>query len=121
MAVVSLTILNVWLLRFSRASMYRGGNATDLASEFAAYGLSSQTMYVVGIIKVLAALLLLIGIRYSKLIQPALLIIAVIMSGAIYFHISIEDAWIKSLPAALLLSATLLLLYWQREEYKLKQ
>ena len=115
MATVSLTILNVWLLRFGQASGFRGGNATDMLSEFAAYGLDATVMYGVGAIKILAAITLLLGIRYSKLVFPALCAIIVFMMAAIYFHITIHDAWIKSLPAASLLLASLVLLIWHRK------
>ncbi len=114
MAIVALTILNVWLLRFGQASIYRGGAATDMLSEFSAYGLSANMMYAVGAIKVIAALTLLAGFRFPKLITPALITISLFMSAAIYFHFSINDALIKSLPAALLLLGSLLLLYLQR-------
>jgi len=116
MVTVSLSILNVWLLRFGQASGFRGGSATDMLSEFAAYGLDATVMYGVGTIKVLAAITLLLGIRYSKLVFPALCTITVFMMAAIYFHVAIHDAWIKSLPAAFLLSASIVLLVWHRKE-----
>ena len=37
--ILALGIVNVWLLRSGRATAYRGGNASNLKSEFAAYGL----------------------------------------------------------------------------------
>ena len=114
MAVVSLSILNVWLLRFGQASHFRGGAATDMLSEFAAYGLSPMIMYAVGTLKVLAATALLLGIWYHKLATPALSVISLLMLCAIYFHISIQDDWIKSVPAASLLMGSLILLFMQR-------
>lgn len=114
MVVVSFTILNVWLLRFNRNTIYRGGDASDMISEFAAYGLSTSVLYIVGAIKVLAAVLLLVGIGYSKLVKPASYIISLMMLAAIYFHFSIADEWLKSLPAALMLFSSLLIIYLDR-------
>jgi len=114
MAVVSFTILNVWLFRFSKSTIYRGGDAVDMISEFAAYGLSTSVLYMVGAIKVLSAVLLLIGFGYSKLVKPASYVISVMMLAAIYFHYSIADQWLKSLPAALMLLSSLLIIYLDR-------
>jgi hypothetical protein len=101
---VATTIVNVWLFRSGKQTIYRGGEATDLVSEFAVYGLSENTMYAIGTLKVLAALLMLISIFYKKMELPPLFIIGGLMTAALYFHFSIGDALIKSLPAALLLS-----------------
>lgn len=101
--VVSLTIINVWLVRFDQATQYRGGNASDIFSEFTAYGLSLNMVYIVGTVKVLAALLLLVSIFYKKFEFAPLFTIAGLMTAAVYFHFSIGDALIKALPAALML------------------
>ena len=114
MAFVSITLLNVWLLRFQKSTSYRGGDATDMLSEFAAYGLSDTILYIVGATKVTAAILLLLGLRYSKLVKVTTYTIAALMIGAIYFHFSIQDEWIKSFPAALLLLSSILILYLEK-------
>jgi len=101
--IVSLTIINVWTLRANKNSIYRGGESVDLVSEFLSYGLSVNLMYLVGAIKVIAALFLFISIFFKKLESIPLIIISVLMIGAIYFHFSINDALIKSFPAALML------------------
>ncbi len=48
MLAVSAVVLNVWLFRFSKATIYRGGDATNMLEEFAAYGLSNSIAYLVG-------------------------------------------------------------------------
>lgn len=101
--IVSFTIINVWTFRANKSSIYRGGESVDLVSEFLSYGLSVNLMYLVGAIKVIAALLLLISVFFKKLELIPLLIISVLMIGAIYFHFSINDTLIKSFPAALML------------------
>lgn len=111
MGVVSITVLNVWLLRFNKPTIYRGGQAKTMIEEFAAYGLSETFVYVIGGLKVLAALGLVAGFFYKKLIVPSSLVIAVLMVGAIFMHFKVQDAAIKFLPATLMLLCSLGLLY----------
>ena len=56
MVTVAAVVLNVWLFRFGKATIYRGGDATNMTEEFAAYGLSETMVYLVGGLKILAAL-----------------------------------------------------------------
>jgi uncharacterized membrane protein YphA (DoxX/SURF4 family) len=102
--IVILGLLNVWLLRFSRSTAYRGGNAKSLKEEFAVYGLPDWFMYVVGTLKIGAALALLIGFWVPALIGPAAVLIVLLMLGALAMHFKIKDPMIKSMPAALILA-----------------
>ena len=95
--------------------MYRGGGADNMISEFAAYGLSENTLYLVGILKVLSALTLFFGIFFKKLVFPSLLIISILMTGALYFHFSIGDQLIKSLPASLMLLSCIIIFVLERK------
>ena len=54
--IIGLGILNVWLLRFNKATAYRAGNAKNMKEEFSAYGLPLWFMWVVGGLKILFAL-----------------------------------------------------------------
>jgi hypothetical protein len=36
---VSIIVLNVWLLRFNKATIYRGGDASNMIEEFLVYGI----------------------------------------------------------------------------------
>lgn len=109
--VIALGILNVWLLRFGKASPWRGGSATNMREEFAAYGLSAGVMYLVGFVKVLCALLLLVGIWVPSVTMPAAALIALLMSVAVATHFKIGDSPKKSLPAATLLVLCLLVVF----------
>jgi hypothetical protein len=62
--IVGCGLLNVWLLRFSRATAYRGATAGSMLEEFAAYGLPAWFCYVVGFLKVTSAICLLAGLLY---------------------------------------------------------
>ena len=111
MGIIATTVLNVWLLRFNKPTIYRGGQAKSMLEEFAAYGLSETFVYLIGGLKVVAALGLIGGFFYKKLIVPSSLVIAVLMVGAIFMHFKVQDNAIKFLPATLMLLCSLGVLY----------
>lgn len=111
MAIISTTVLNVWLLRFNKPTIYRGGQAKSMVEEFSAYGLSETFVYLIGGLKVVAALGLIVGFFYKKLIAPSSLVIAVLMVGAIFMHFKVQDTAIKFLPATLMLLCSMGVLY----------
>lgn len=101
--VAALGLLNVWLLRFNQRTAYRGGAAGSMLEEFAAYGLPSWSAYVVGTLKVGAALALVVGIWLPALVLPAAALVCVLMLGALAMHVKIRDPLQKSLPALVML------------------
>lgn len=107
--VVSLSILNVWLLRVNKDTPWRGGEAKSLVDEFHTYGLSTAFVYVIGVIKVGLALLLLVSIFWNEVALYAAGGIGLLMLGAIAMHLKVSDPFKKSLPALLflILSATI--------------
>ena len=109
--IIGLGILNVWFLRFNRSTSYRGGDARNLREEFAAYGLPSWAVWVVGILKVGAAVALLIGIFVPQLVTPAAILMAALMFGAVLMHVKVKDPFVKFLPAATLLVLSLVLIF----------
>ena len=108
--VVGCGLLNVWLLRFNKATAYRGGKASSMLEEFAAYGLPAWSCYLVGFLKVASAFALLAGLLYPVLILPAASIVAALMAGAIVMHLKVADPFKKSLPAISLLALCLLMM-----------
>jgi uncharacterized membrane protein YphA (DoxX/SURF4 family) len=109
--VIGLGILNVWFLRPGRKTSYRGGEAASLKEEFGAYGLPGWMFWAVGILKVGAAVALLAGIAVPALVQPAAIVMAGLMTGAIVMHVKVKDAARKSLPACILLVLSLVLIF----------
>ena len=109
-AVVSLTIINVWLFRSSKSTLYRGGNASNLYEEFEVYGLSDYFL-IIGIIKVSLAVLLLVSVFYKKLTLFSASGIAIMMLAAAYFHFSVGDELIKSLPSSAMLLSCIIIIY----------
>lgn len=102
-AVVGLGLLNVWLVRAGKPTSYRGGEATTLKEEFAAYGLPVSAFFVVGALKIAAGLILIAGLWVPLPIQWAAGVVALLMVGALAMHVKVGDPAIRSLPAAAML------------------
>ncbi len=102
--VVGLGLLNVWLVRRGAATPYRGGASRTLQEEFAAYGLPPLVFYVVGALKVSAAIVLLAGLWMPAPVRPAAMVVVALMLGAIAMHVKVGDPIVKSVPAILMLA-----------------
>ena len=100
---VSFLVTNVWLFRFNKETPFRGGDAKNMIEEFAIYGLDINTMYLVGSLKVIASIGLIIGLLKTKFSVYSSLLMAILMTGAIYFHFKISDPAIKYFPSVLML------------------
>lgn len=105
--IVALGIYNVWLLRFGKATSWRGGNATNMKEEFAAYGLPPVAVGIIGALKLILATLLIVGIWAPTVTKPAALGLAVLMLGAVSMHLKVKDPIQKSLPATTMLVLSL--------------
>lgn len=101
--VVGLGLLNVWLVRASSATAYRGGEARSLREEFAVYGLPPIAFVLVGVTKVTAAVVLIAGVWAPLPVRPAAAVVAVLMVGAIAMHIKVRDPIRRAMPATLML------------------
>jgi len=102
--IVSLGILNVWILRYGKATPYRGGNSKNLREEFAAYGLPFWFMCVVGVLKVGLALALVAAVWTQSVAQPAAIGLGLLMLGAVVMHVKVKDPIKKALPAVSVLT-----------------
>ena len=116
-AAVSLVVLNVWFFRFNQSTIYRGGEASNMVEEFAVYGLNETMVYLIGGLKILAALGLLIGFVKRKAILPSAALMGALMLGAVSMHFKVSDEAIKFLPAGLMLlfSLTIILINKQKQ------
>lgn len=97
--LVALGLLNVWLLRFNQSTPYRGAGARSMPQEFAAYGLPPWSTYLVGALKIGAAVCLIAGLWMPVLVLPAALLVSILMLGALAMHLKVHDPWKKSTPA----------------------
>lgn len=97
--IVALGILNVWLLRYGKATAYRGKNAKTLREEFAVYGLPFPIFCLVGLLKIGFALVLLASLWIPSLAQSAALGMGALMLGAFFMHLKVKDPISKALPS----------------------
>lgn len=102
--IVGLGLLNVWLVRAFSPTSYRGGDAKTLKEEFAAYGLPEAVFWVVGALKVGAALVLIAGVWLILPVDIAAGVVAFLMVGAIAMHVKVSDPPMKAMPAVLMLA-----------------
>tara|TARA_B100001758_G_scaffold207365_1_gene188466 strand:+ start:6036 stop:6404 length:369 start_codon:yes stop_codon:yes gene_type:complete len=107
---IAVTLLNVWLIRFNKPTIYRGGNSNSMVEEFFTYGLPKWFMYVVGSIKVIIAILLILGIWFASLNLYCYISLSILMLGAIMMHLKVKDKIIKSVPAISILTLLLVLI-----------
>jgi hypothetical protein len=108
--IVSLSILNVWLVRAGKATQWRGGEAKTLKEEFSAYGLPGWFMTLVGILKVGLSAALLASIWIPEVEFVSALGISVLMLGAIAMHTRVGDPITKSIPAFTFLALAVLIM-----------
>lgn len=111
-AAIALAVLKVWLITFRRESDYRGGEARTLAEEFEVYGLPSWMLWAVGVFKVAASLGLLAGLLWPSVTQPAAVVLAAFMLGAVAMHIKVRDEPKKSLPSTSILLVALFVAFY---------
>jgi hypothetical protein len=108
--IIALGLLNVWVVRFNRPTGYRGGAAQTLPQEFAAYGLPSWFVYVIGFLKISIALVLIAAVIVPAALGMipvyALVLLAILMFGAIIMHLKVHDPIKKFLPAVGVLTMT---------------
>jgi uncharacterized membrane protein YphA (DoxX/SURF4 family) len=108
--IVGLGLLNVWLIRFNKATAYRGGAAQSMKQEFAAYGLPEWFCYVVGGLKVISGVTLLIGLVVPGIAVYPAAVVSVLMLGALAMHVKVHDPLKKSVPAACVLALCALII-----------
>ena len=101
--IIALGIFNVWLLRYKKATSWRGGEASNMQEEFEVYGLPTWVLKVVGVLKVALAITLIAGVIFPGLTKPAAIGMAVLMLGAVSMHIKVKDPLKKTLPALTML------------------
>ena len=102
--IAGLGIFNVWLLRFSQGTDYRGGKASSMSEEFLSYGLPSVAVYILGFLKIVSAIGLITGIFLPILVAPSAIVLAALMIGALGMHLKIKDPIKKSIPALAMLT-----------------
>ena len=106
--IIALGILNVWILRYGKATSWRGGDAQNMKQEFQVYGLPGWSVGVIGVLKLLFAAALIVGIWVPAVVMPAAIGLAVLMLGAVIMHFKVKDPLQRSLPAFTMLVLSLI-------------
>ena len=101
--IITMGILNVWIIRYDLETQWRGGGSKNLMEEFSTYGLPLWLMYFVGFAKISLAILLFLGIWINEFSFLGSIGISVLMAGAVLMHIKVQDPLKKSIPAFLML------------------
>ena len=102
--IIAVTLLNVWLFRFNKKTKFRGGDANSMKEEFIVYGLPLWVMYFVGLLKIMIAFILIIGIWINYLNIYAYYTLIALMVGALIMHVKVKDPLVKSIPALCILT-----------------
>lgn len=105
--IIAFGLVNVWLVRFNKATKYRGAGASNMADEFAAYGLPKWFMYLVGMGKIAIAMCMIVGFWVPVVVYPASALLVLLMIGAISMHIKVKDPFIRMVPALLMFAMAL--------------
>lgn len=109
--IVAFGLLNVWLLRFQKKTSYRGADADSMRDEFRQYGLPVWVMWIVGALKIGVAIAMLVGVWIGSLVQPAALVLIVLMLGAFAMHLKVKDPIKKALPSLAMLAMAVVLAF----------
>ena len=98
--LIAFGIYSVWLLRINQPTHWRGGTARTMEEEFHVYGLSTNVMRVVRVLKLLAATCLVAGLWDPPLALAGGVGMAALMFAAVAMHVKVGDPLRKSIPAA---------------------
>tara|TARA_Y100000991_G_scaffold215704_1_gene207612 strand:- start:13113 stop:13469 length:357 start_codon:yes stop_codon:yes gene_type:complete len=109
--IISIGLINVWLIRFNKATNYRGGDAKNMKEEFLAYGLPIWSMYLIGFLKISIAIMLIISIWVEQLLKYNLIALSLLMIAAVIMHLKVKDPIKKSYPALAILFIISLIMY----------
>ena len=110
--VIAIGLINVWFLRFNKATDYRGGDAKNMKEEFIAYGLPIWLMYLVGAMKIAIAFMLVLSFWVEQLLLYNLIALASLMIAALMMHVKVKDPIKKSYPALSILFMIALIMYF---------
>ena len=109
---IAVVIIAVWIFRPRLETSFRAGNAKNIVEEFAVYGLPHWSVYAIGITKLTLAILLIVGIWYSSLVQFAALGMGLLMAGAVTCHLKTKgDPLSRATPASLMLVMCVVVFY----------
>lgn len=98
--VVAISVIYVWIFKYD-----------NIVEHFIQFNLSSLMRNVAGVAKIAIATLLITGIWYNELVNPAALGMAFMMLVAQYYHFKTGSSLIKKLPSFILLVLSLFIVF----------
>lgn len=110
---IACAMLDVWLIRYNRPGVFRGGSARTMAEEFRVYGLPDGFRNFIRVSKLTAGALMIAGIWLPILAVIAGVVLAVLMAGAVTMHLKVKDPLYKALPSSTFLILSILVAYFQ--------
>jgi len=112
---IACAMLDVWLIRYNRPGVFRGGDAKTMAEEFKVYGLPDWFRHFIRVAKLSAGAAMIAGIWLPSVAVVAGIGLAVLMAGAVTMHIKVRDPFYKAFPSSLFLVLSLVVAYfrWQ--------
>jgi hypothetical protein len=96
---IAIAMFDVWVLRYNKPLLARGGDAKTMVEEFRVYGLPDWFRNLVRVLKLSCAGLLIAGIWIPVVALMGGLGLVVLMGGAIAMHIKVRDPILKAAPA----------------------
>jgi len=110
---IACAMLDVWLIRYNRPGVFRGGQAKTMAEEFGHYGLPVWFRNTIRVAKLSLGGLMIVGIWLPAVAAVAGLALAVLMAGAVAMHLKVKDPLYKALPSSTFLLLSLLVAYFR--------
>jgi uncharacterized membrane protein YphA (DoxX/SURF4 family) len=111
---IAAAMFDVWLFRYNRPLLARGGDAKTMVEEFRVYGLPDWLRQLVRVLKLASGSLMVLGIWFP----PAALVggasLTVLMGAAIAMHFKVGDPLYKSVPATLFFVLSVYVTYAHR-------
>ena len=101
--IIGISILFVWLVRSHVPSNFRVGRANNLKEEVLEVGLPIIFYDIMKVIKPMFAFFLIVGLFYSPMTFPSMIVTTILMLGALLMHIKAKDNFVKVIPALTLL------------------
>lgn len=108
---IACAMLDVWLIRYNRPGVFRGGEAKTMAEEFEHYGLPVWFRNFIRVSKLSAGAMMIIGIWIPPVAVIAGAGLAVLMAGAVAMHVKVKDPLYKALPSSAFLVLSALVAY----------
>ncbi len=112
-AFIACAMLDVWLIRYNRPGIFRGGQAKTMAEEFEHYGLPVWFRNLIRVSKLSLGAMMILGVWQPLVAVIAGIGLAFLMAGAVSMHLKVRDPLYKALPSSTFLVLSVLVAYFQ--------